>query len=82
MSLMMLLLTSILLVAGLSLLPPVTGSGLDSVFARAWLLFGILVFLCHYHRYLAATGKEMKRQEQATVHRDSVRPAARNAAHR
>jgi len=47
-----LLIVSIFLTMGMILLPSLTGTGLGSLVARAWLTFGLLVFAGYYLSFL------------------------------
>lgn len=72
MALFMLSLSGLLVVAGMLLLPPLTGSGLDGLVSRLWLVLGVLVFAGHYLNYLQAEEKARLRkqaQELTGVHR-------------
>lgn len=52
MKLLFLLIVSIFLTLGMLLLPPLTGTGLGSFVARAWLTLGLLVFAGYYLSFL------------------------------
>lgn len=84
MTMLILVIVNILLVLGMVLLPPVTGSGLGSLVTRVWLAFGILVFTGHYLRYLDETdrAKARKTAVESRARRHLVPPAERSAAHR
>ena len=46
-----LLLTCVLLTVGLLMLPSLIGTGVESMTARLWFVFGLLVFSGHYLAY-------------------------------
>ncbi len=70
MPVLLLALVSLLLCIGLLLLPPLTGGGIGSLFARAWLFFGILVFSAHYVYFLKKTGgRQVAGSTEFTVRR-------------
>ena len=84
MTMLILVIVNVLLVLGMVLLPPVTGSGLGSVVTRVWLAFGILVFTGHYLRYLDEIDRVKARKialASKARHR-FVPPAERSVAHR
>jgi len=79
MTAMMMLVTALLLGLGMIALPPLSGSGVGSVFARAWLLFGLLVFFGHYLHY---AGEAQKRKSPAARQDTTVRLHLSQAAGR
>ena len=52
MKLLFLLVVSVFLTLGMILLPPLTGTDLGSLVARAWLVLGLLVFAGYYLSFL------------------------------
>lgn len=71
---LLLLSVSLLIVLGLLMLPPLTGDGTGTLFARSWLAFALLVFWAHYHRYLEYLDKKKEIQPGATAPSHRRRP--------
>ncbi|MDW7684147.1 MAG: hypothetical protein SCK29_08545 [Bacillota bacterium] len=84
MTVLMLVIVNILLVTGMVFLPPVTGGGLGSIVARAWLAFGVLILLGHYYHFLEESDRRKARRAAAEfkAHRRFVRSVERSAAHK
>jgi len=66
-----LLLSALLIMVGMLLLPPLSGSGIAGLVSRLWLGFGLLVFSGHYLNYLQ---EEKKRQPQKITAGLRLRP--------
>ncbi len=79
MPLVLVILVNLILVFGMLSLPSLLSGGIGSIFARAWLLFGLLVFLAHYAHYLELEKNKRHREEHASpmAHHRSERLLAR-----
>lgn len=76
-----LLLVNLLIVLGLLWLPPLTGSGSGSLFARAWFFFALLVFFSNYQRYSENMNRP-KKDLSAVMARHPARQPARSAGYK
>ncbi len=69
----MLVIVNLLLALGMIWLPSIAGGEIGNLFARTWLLFGILIFLGHYIDYQAKLKKkELLYARGVMVHRHSA----------
>ncbi len=84
MALVLLVLINLILVFGMLSLPPLLSGGIGSIFARAWLLFGLLVFLAHYTYYLELEKNKRHRAKNASpmVHHRSERLLVRTSEYK
>ena len=75
-----LLVSCLLLVFGMTVLPPLSGAGAGSILTRVWLVLGLLTFFGHYQYYLnnAEQKKAHSTQSSSMVRRPAARKAARN----
>lgn len=80
----MLIVVNLILALGMIWLPPVAGGEIGNLFARVWLMFGILVFLGHYLHYKNDFEKRAISPcpDRTKVHRRSVLPVERGQVRR
>ncbi|MBS4021429.1 MAG: hypothetical protein KGZ79_03260 [Dethiobacter sp.] len=83
MALGLLILVNLILALGLFNLPPLLEGGTGSLFARVWLVFGLLVFTAHYRHWLVLEKSKQKANQSSTkVHHQTERLVVRNQEYR
>lgn len=80
----MLILVNLILALGMIWLPSVGGGEIGNLFARVWLIFGVLVFLGHYLYYKEDHEKKsyIPCSHRVKAHRRSVPPVERSQVRR
>ncbi|NLZ38171.1 MAG: hypothetical protein GX893_01005 [Firmicutes bacterium] len=75
-----LVISCVLLVLGMVILPPLTGSGAGSLVTRLWFAFALLVFSSHHSYYRQQLSKMQNKEKSAETIRRTARRQFRISA--